>query len=568
MDCVRDKLKPLVKMKSTFLISDFNVEPLARFLSNQQEEPVSIETAPFGQVFQSLAVKDSRAGGIVWTLPERVVPTFAQAVEFAEIDIDRCLKEVEVFANAVLDFSTRAQYVFVSSWVLAADQRGYGMLEWQGGIGLTNLLARMNLHLADLLGSAGNVYMLDAARWLTAVSQPMAQKMWYATKVPYSNGVFQKAAEDITAAIRALSGRSRKLIVVDLDNTLWGGVVGETGWQGIRLGGHDFIGEAFSDFQLRLRALSRRGIQLAIVSKNDESVALEAIDQHSEMVLRRNDFAGWRINWNDKAENIASLVEELNLGLDAVVFIDDNISERERVRGAFPQILVPEWPVDPAAYTSALLELDCFDTAALSNEDRMRTAMYVAERGRREKFKSVASTGDWLQQLGTKLTVYEINQSNIARATQLFNKTNQLNLSTRRLTENEVIDWAAKKGNKLLVVSVSDCYGDMGIVGIISVEATNKLGTIVDFILSCRAMGRKVEQAMIYLAAQELQQLGVTEMHAQYIPTERNRPTLEVLQNIGLEERREHLFVFDCTSPFPKPDAIEIDYVSTSDGSL
>ena len=114
-------------MKSTFLISDFNVEPLARFLSNQQEEPVSIETAPFGQVFQSLAVKDSRAGGIVWTLPERVVPTFAQAVEFAEIDIDRCLKEVEVFANAVLDFSTRAQYVFVSSWVLAADQRGYGL---------------------------------------------------------------------------------------------------------------------------------------------------------------------------------------------------------------------------------------------------------------------------------------------------------------------------------------------------------------------------------------------------------------------------------------------------------
>jgi len=550
-------------MKSTFIISDFNIEPLTRYLMNQQDEVLSVETAPFGQVFQSLTSKEERVGGIVWTLPEKVVPTFSRAVEFAEVDVSRCLAEVAVFANAIHEFASYSQYVFVTSWVLPIDQRGYGILEWRSDIGLTNLLARMNLHLADLLSEASNIYMLDAARWLASAPQAQSPKMWYATKVPYSNVVFQKAAADIIAAIRALSGKSRKLIIVDLDNTLWGGVVGETGWQGIRLGGHDFIGEAFSDFQSRLRALSRRGIQLAIVSKNDEAVALKAIDQHSEMVLRRSDFAGWRINWNDKAENLASLVDELNLGLDSVVFIDDNVAERERIRSAFPQVLVPEWPIDPTAYSSALHELDCFDSAALSNEDRLRTEMYVAERGRRETLKSVSSKVDWMQQLETKLTVCEIDQSNISRVTQLFNKTNQLNLSTRRLTEKEIMDWSEKQSNQLLAVSVSDCYGDIGLVGVIGVEATSSQGEIVDFILSCRAMGRQVEQAMMYLAVNELVGLGATEVLARYLPTERNRPTLDILRSVGLEEKEEQLFVFDCANPFVKPDVIEINYAAT-----
>ncbi|MBT6439580.1 MAG: HAD-IIIC family phosphatase, partial [Flavobacteriales bacterium] len=369
-------------MNSIFLISDFNAEPLARYLLNNNEESMSVETAPFGQVFQSLAGKENYDGGIVWTLPEKVIPTFARAIEFSKIDVESCLNEVAVFADAVLDFSMRHQYVFVASWVIAADSRGYGILDWRNGLGLKNLLARMNLHLADLLGDASNVYILDAAHWSATISQMTSPKMWYAAKVPYSNAVFENAAMDMSAAINTLAGKSRKLIIVDLDNTLWGGVVGETGWQGIRLGGHDFVGEAFCDFQRCLRALSRRGIQLAIVSKNDEVVALEAIDKHSEMLLQRDDFAGWRINWHDKAENIASLVEELNLGLDSVVFIDDNPTERDRVRGAFPQILVPEWPEDPTAYASTLRKLNCFDTAALSNEDRMRTEMYATERGR------------------------------------------------------------------------------------------------------------------------------------------------------------------------------------------
>jgi FkbH-like protein len=551
------------------LISDFNAELLSRILANQDsgDIPIDVQVAPYGQVYQSLAAGTQSRSGIVWTLPERSVPAFARALEFNEIDVEQCLDEVDVFAQALLGFAASCPYVFVASWCLSSDQRGYGMLDWKPGLGLANLLARINLHLAEKLSTASNVYLLDAARWQASAERAASPKMWYAAKVPYANGVFEKAAADLKAGLRALSGRSRKLIVLDLDNTLWGGVVGETGWQGIRLGGHDFIGEAFVDFQRALKSLSRRGIQLAVVSKNDEAVALEAIDLHTEMQLRRCDFAGWRINWADKAQNIAALLDELNLGLDAVVFIDDNPAERERVHGAFPQLLVPEWPTDPTAYVSALRALDCFDTAAVSAEDRSRTAMYVAERGRRETRSSVASPEEWLRQLGTKLVLSRLDKSNIARVTQLFNKTNQLNLSSRRLAESEVLEWSRGAGRSMLAVSASDCFGDMGMVGVIGVQVEGNQGQLVDFILSCRVMGRKVEQAMVHVAVSELAHLGAAYMQVVYLPTARNRPTLDVFREVGLDESPQHVFSFDCRELFPKPDTVVIEFRGESAGA-
>src|SRR5262249_22447003 len=157
-------------------------------------------------------------------------------------------------------------------------------------------------------------------------------RLWYLGKIPYANEVFKEAARDVKSALRGLAGKARKLVIVDLDETLWGGIVGEDGWEHIKLGGHDPASEALADFQRELKALTRRGILLGIVSKNEEAVALAAIDKHPEMVLRRSDFTGWRINWGDKAANIVDLVNELNLGIDSVVFIDDNPSERARVR--------------------------------------------------------------------------------------------------------------------------------------------------------------------------------------------------------------------------------------------
>lgn len=546
------------------LISDFNADPLARYLRNALGgAEIAVDVAPYGQVYQTLSAAPdagNRWGSMVWTRAEAVIPVFAEALNLQEVDAARCLKEVDVFAESLLNFAPSQKHNFVAAWVMPPDHRGYGMLDWQGDVGLANLLARMNLRLAERIAEARNIHLLDTARWLHAAPRAAAPKMWYAAKVPYVNAVFENAANDLTAAMLALEGRSRRILVIDLDNTLWGGVVGETGWEGIRLGGHDHVGEAFRDFQNALAALTNRGVQLAIVSKNDESVALEAIDRHPEMILRRGHFAGWRINWNDKAENIAALVNELNLGLASVVFIDDNPAERDRVRNALPEVLVPEWPVDPAAYASTLHSLNCFETAGLSAEDRGRTAMYAADRERREIGKTVTSGDEWLRRLDTRLQVHHAGKANIARVAQLFNKTNQLNLSTRRLTEQEILDWAGQTKHALLTVSAADRFGDMGLVGIVGLEVEGQKGQLVDFILSCRVMGRKVEETMYHLAAAEAVRLGATTLESRYLPTARNRPTLDIFRGFALAEPVEHIFVDDRIADSVKPDAVTVEF--------
>jgi FkbH-like protein len=544
------------------VISDFNASLVARYAANASPfDGFTFETAPFGQVYQTLSQPpgSGTSAAIIWTTPEGVIPTFAKALDHEQVEAEQCLTEVDQFADLLGPFAEGLRFVFLASWILPPKHRGYGMLDWRPGIGLANLLARMNLRLAERLSNCMNVHLFDASRWSQAEGGPQAAKMWYAAKVPYRNSVFEHAVQAFGAALRAIKGQSRKLIVLDLDNTLWGNVVGETGWAGVRLGGIDYVGEAFRDFQKTLRALTHRGIQLAIVSKNDESVALQAIDEHPEMLLRRNDFVGWRINWHDKADNLQALVKELNLGLASVVFIDDNPAERDRVRTAFPEVLVPEWPVDPCAYVTALQSLDCFETTGVTDEDRKRTSMYVAERERRGIREQAASAEDWLSRLQTTLRVQRVGENQITRVAQLYNKTNQLNLSTRRMTPQEILAWAGEPRRSMFAISVADRFGDLGLSGIVSVEAGDETGRLVDFILSCRAMGRKVEEAMLHLAATELARLGARAMKVSYLPTERNRPTLDVLDSSHLEPASHNEYAFDLARRYPAPADITID---------
>jgi len=545
-----------MNLKHLRLISDFNINPLAGCLRNTGAfEDWVIETTPYGQVHQQLSQISESWVDLLWTMPERILPSFYRAFQLEEISHDVILAEVDDFADYVIG-SLQDRYVFIASWVLPTGYRGHGMIDWQNGFGLSNLVARCNLRLAEKLADQKNIFVLDTQQWLQGISRPFTAKMWYAAKVPYHVDVFSAAAAQIQHCILGIQGKSRRLIVLDLDNTLWGGVVGENGWQGVRLGGHDHIGEAFKDFQLALKALSNRGIQLALASKNDENVALEAIENHPEMLLRRSDFAGWRINWNDKAANIIDLIDELNLGLESVIFIDDNPVERMRVAESVPEILVPDWPKDPTSYVSALRSLICFEVPSVSFEDRGRTAMYVAERSRREEKYTLGGTEEWLRKLGTTVTMTSVNSSNLSRVTQLFNKTNQLNLSTRRLSEKEVVDWGNLENRSMKAISVSDQFGDLGLVGIISVEAHGDDGHLVDFILSCRVMGRRVEELLFHLAVGELSKLGAKTMNITYVPTERNRPTLEVLESSNLQNVDLHNYKIDIALGYDKPSSL------------
>jgi FkbH-like protein len=391
--------------------------------------------------------------------------------------------------------------------------------------------------------------------------------LWYLSKTPFGFEFLKTAAAEIKAAVRALTGDTRKLLLVDLDETLWGGIVGDVGWQNVRLGGIDPIGEAFRDFQLALKALKRRGVLLGIVSKNEESTALEAVRSHPEMVLRQDDFAGWRINWEDKAQNIVDLVSELNLGLQSVVFVDDSPIERARVRQALPEVFVPEWPADVMGRKSVLMQLRCFDAPLVTTEDVGRTNMYFAERKRQAARTEVASLGEWLDSLNIRVAAEPLHEANLDRATQLLNKTNQMNLSTRRMTKEELRNWSQQPENTVFVFRVSDKFGDYGLVGVASFMVRDGNADVVDFVLSCRAMGRKVEETMLHVMSVCARSAGATGLHIAYIPTLKNQPCLRFFQKAGLiSNGDDKLFTLHLREAYSKPVTTHLVLFDSSQG--
>ena len=550
--------------KPVLVISDFTCDPLVQALSRQTGRR-DISVAPFNQVHQSL---DAASRGdhdlvIVWTTPSGVLPAFARAARLDEVDHEQVLAEVDGFAELLGRVADRCP-VLMASWSRPMDIAGYGMLDWRPGLGLAGLTAAANLRLADRLASKPDAFVIDSQRWLGSVAGPDSPKLWYAAKVPYRPEVFTAAAMDVVAAMEALAGRSRRLVIVDLDDTLWGGVVGDVGWERIRLGGPDPLGEAFEDFQRALKELTARGIQLGVVSKNTEAVAREAMDRHPSMVLRTADFAGMRINWQDKAANVAALVSELGLGLASVVFIDDNPVERSRVSQALPEVLVPDWPADPMLFAQALRAMRCFTPAAMSTEDRHRTQMYAAQRERTSALSDVGSVQDWLASLETCVQVTRVTEATFTRVAQLLNKTNQLNLRTRRLAEAELRSWAEDPEHELLTVSVSDRFGDLGLVGILGIDFAGQSAQVADFVLSCRAMGRGVEPTMVHALWRACADRGAGDVRLEYVPTERNAPTLAALRDAGLRDDDAHVFIVDERSAPQPPDGVRVDYALDS----
>jgi FkbH-like protein len=551
------------------LISSFNLSNLGALLRKGEELPMlRTVSAPYGQVIQTLLQPteevwgESVRGAVIWTTPEAISLEYRKLLASEDATPDALLGEVDEFCASIKKIPNQVKYVFVPTWVAVAFEGRLGLLDMDAGRGVSFALMRMNLRLVENLREDARVIVLDAARWVAVHGEKsFSPRLWYMSKTPYSVDLFKEAAAEIKAAMRALTGQAKKLIVVDLDDTLWGGIVGDVGWQEVRLGGHDAIGEALRDFQLALKSLQQRGILLGIVSKNEESTALEVIRSHPEMVLRLDDFAGWRINWRDKAENISELVSELNLGLQSVVFIDDNPVERDRVRKALGEVLVPDWPPTPLEYKTALQRLRCFDQPQISAEDRQRSGMYATERKRKEVFANVGSVDVWLQTLETRVVVEPVSRANLERVTQLLNKTNQMNLSTRRLTKEEIWDWAQQPENTFLVFRVVDKYGDYGLVGIGSLSLTaGAEATVTDFILSCRVMGRKVEETMLHVLSTRAKSGGAAKLRACYLPTPKNQPCLRFLESAGLQRNGEDKpFILDLAQPYPKPAAISLE---------
>jgi FkbH-like protein len=556
------------------LISDFNIENLSSYLKKEPNAPAvdSVSTC-YGEVFQTLLDDTAPCWSerpdfvVVWTRPEGVLEEFRKLLDCSSVNRKDLNGQVDAFSAGLLRASKRTQVMFVPTWVIPPFHQTQGLLDLSSASGIARALMQINTRLLETLDEVPTVHPLWTDKWIQ-LAGPTAfnQRLWYLGKIRFSNEVFKAAARDLKGALRGLGGQAKKVIILDLDDVLWGGTVGETGWQGITLGGHDPAGEALVDFQRDLKALARRGILLAIVSKNDESIATEAIAQHPEMVLKMDDFTGWRINWRDKAANIIDLMTELNLGLDSAVFVDDSPVERARVREALPQLFVPEWPSDKRLYPEALLSLDCFDSPSITEEDRQRVRMCAVDRERKESKPQLGDLEEWLATLKTTVRVEELNQSNLPRAAQLLNKTNQMNLSTRRMSEADFNAWARKDGCRVWTFRVSDKFGDSGLTGILSLELAGSRARIMDFVLSCRVIGRRIEEAMLFVAIECARSAGVQEVYVNYCQTPKNKPCYAFFQRSGLTYRGENTFVWDAAQPYPLYRGIRL--VCKGDGAF
>jgi FkbH-like protein len=343
--------------------------------------------------------------------------------------------------------------------------------------------------------------------------------------------------------IAAQLGRSSKCLVLDLDNTLWGGVIGDDGLDGIVLGQGSTVGEAYVDFQRWVLDQARRGIILAVCSKNDEANALAPFERHPEMLLKRSDIACFVANWNDKATNLRSIAKSLNIGLDSLVFVDDNSFERNIVRRELPMVAVPELPEDPALYARCIADAGYFEGLSVTTEDLERTQQYQANLQRESLLATATDLDSYLASLKMDLWVKPFDRVNLKRIVQLINKTNQFNLTTRRYTEQEVESLIGAEDALTLHFRLTDTLGDNGIIGVIIARPNGgpKKTLIVDtWLMSCRVLGRQVENACMNVLAAKAKSFETQEIIGEYIPTAKNNMVREHYPKLTFLPAEEH----------------------------
>ncbi|EGY01071.1 putative enzyme involved in methoxymalonyl-ACP biosynthesis [Nitrospirillum viridazoti Y2] len=359
--------------------------------------------------------------------------------------------------------------------------------------------------------------------------------MWHRAKQDVKPGVAPYYGDLVARLMAAAAGRSAKCLILDLDNTLWGGVVGDDGVEGIALGQGSAEGEAFAAIQAYAKALSQRGIALAVCSKNDEMNAKAPFERSPEMVLRLPDIACFVANWQNKADNIRQIAERLNLGLDAMVFLDDNPAERALVRAELPMVRIIEMAEEPALVPAMLAACGWFESVSVTAEDFTRSAQYTANAARDALRENATDLDGYLASLNMRLLWREFDTLGHARIVQLINKTNQFNLTTRRYGDADVTALIDASDGKGLQFRLLDTFGDNGMIGVVIIRATDTPGTweIDTWLMSCRVLGRRAEQAMLNVVVDFARSLGVEQLIGRFIPSGRNDMVREHYAKLG-----------------------------------
>jgi FkbH-like protein len=450
--------------------------------------------------------------------------------------------------------------------VLAGDTDLLGNNEHRLPGSRNRFVARLNAVLRDLADREGvDLVAVDtcAARDGLAAWHDIA--LWHRTKQDILPSMAPTYGDLVARLLGAKQGRSSKCLVLDLDDTIWGGIIGDDGLEGIVLGQGNGLGEAFAAMQAYARELSRRGVILAVCSKNDERNVIEVFDQHPEMILTRGDIACLVANWQDKATNLRAIAEELNIGLDSLVFVDDNPVERDLIRRELPMVAVPEVPDDPSYVPQCLADAGYFEAVAITSEDRERTRQYQGNRARERLRRATTDLPSYLRGLEMRLLWQRLGVTGLPRVVQLINKTNQYNLTTRRYSEEEVRAIIADSRFLGLQLRLVDRFGDNGIIGIIVGTLCDNTDMIIDtWLMSCRVLGRQVEQTTLNLIVGQARRLGARRLIGEYRPTKKNSMVENHYQKLGFKmiDKREDTGsrnILDLDQFFPFETFIEVE---------
>lgn len=427
--------------------------------------------------------------------------------------------------------------------------------------GQVETIHRINGALKDALRAdrAGLYVDITTCMLRTGGAQFYDDRFWHLSRAPYSRVGSREIAQELVRSIRAAKGWNKKCLVLDCDNTLWGGVVGEDGISGIALS-RQHPGSAYFEFQHDVASLGGRGVILALCSKNNEADVLHAFDVHPDMVLRRSSFASWRINWQDKASNLREIAAELNIGLDSMVFLDDSPFEIELVRRALPEVTAIQLPRGaPSVYRRRLAELGLFDCLARSEEDASRARYYRQNTERRKARAECSDMGEYLRSLAMEVELGLADEFVTPRVAQQTQKTNQFNLTTRRYSELEIANLASSQAADVVWLRLTDRFGDSGIVGTCIVVYDGKVSTIDTFLLSCRALGRGVERAFLAMVVRRARSRGAERIRGAYLPTSKNGQVAEFYSEAGFQKEPQesgstaHWFSLSLRGPMPEP---------------
>jgi FkbH-like protein len=444
----------------------------------------------------------------------------------------RALRDgIKVNSNAVCIFQTFAPPV----------ETLFGNLDRAIPGSIRSLIDDINRELAALLYSSNDV-LLDVAGIAESVGLANWHdvRLWNLAKLSFSDELIPLYADHVARVVAALRGKSGKVLVLDLDNTVWGGIIGDDGLECIRIAQGDAIGEAYLAVQRMVLDLRQRGIILAVASKNSDEVARAPFEHHPEMLLKLEHIAVFQANWNDKATNIRAIAEELSLGLDSIVFLDDNPAERGLVRNLLPQVAVPELPEDPSAYARVLAAGGYFEAVAIAAEDFQRASFYQENAKRASLQREAGDVDAYLASLAMTITFQPFDGKSRVRIVQLINKSNQYNLTTRRYTEPEISELERDPRVFTLQVRLADTFGDNGMISVVICRpAGNESWEIDTWLMSCRVLGRKVERMVLREILEHARATGIRKLIGTYRPTERNQLVADHYRKLGFSKVRE-----------------------------